>query len=95
MILEPTEDKTKNRKRLAPIQWQDVFHMLSQTYHPNTFYFEDVLTAVEKVGLSIQNESLRVKLAKYTAKGFLKKVGRKEYLISQKGQVFFNLITRS
>ena len=68
--------------------------MLSKTHHPNTFFFEDVLQATERVGLSIRHESLRVKLARYTSKGFLKKVGRKEYLLSQKGQIFFNLIIR-
>jgi len=92
-----TESKNygiKKRNRLAPILWQDVFHMLSKTHHPNTFFFEDVLHAAEKVGISIQHESLRVKLARYSSKGFLKKINRKEYLISQKGQLFFNLILR-
>ena len=94
MQTESQNSQIKKRKRLAPILWQDVFYMLSKSHHPNTFYFEDVLYSAEKVGLSIQRESLRVKLARYTAKGFLKKVGRKEYLLSQKGQVFFNLIIR-
>ena len=95
MSVESENTLKKNRKRLAPILWQDVFNMLSKAYHPNTFYFEDVQDAAEKVGLKIQSESLRVKLARYSAKGFLKKVGRKEYLISPKGQVFFDLIRKT
>jgi len=94
MLTDSKPNPSKTRKRLAPILWQDVFHMLSKTHHPDTFFFEDVYQTAERVGLSIKHESLRVKLARYTAKGFLKKVGRKEYLLSQKGQVFFNLITR-
>jgi len=92
MKFDSKPQQKNKRKRLAPVLWQDVFYMLSNTHHPNTFFFEDVLNAAEKVGLSIQRESLRVKLSRYSKKGFLKKVGRKEYLISQRGQVFFNLL---
>ena len=80
--------------RRAPILWRDVFFMICRSHHPNSFFIEDVYAAACKVGIDILPESLRVKLARYVSKGFLNKTGRKEYQLTTRGQIFFDLITR-
>ena len=47
---------------------------------------------VERENIRISNESLRVKLARYVSKGFLKKTGRARYQFTQRGQLFFDLL---
>ena len=86
--------KVSPPKRRAPILWRDAFNMLQRAHHPRSFFFEHVKEAAEKCGIEIQPESLRVKLARYTAKGFLIKTGRKEYRITPKGSQFFDLLKK-
>lgn len=81
-----------NNKRRAPVIWRNVFKVLSQIHHPKSFYFDEVAEMADSLGAKISPESLRVKLARYSQKGVLKKVGRQEYILTSKGQLFFDLL---
>lgn len=82
----------KKRRRLAPIEWQHVFDTLCRTYHPDKFHIDEVARLAKDRSITISPESLRVKLARYQTKGYLKKMGMKHYQITPKGIMFFNLL---
>ena len=89
-----TQAEFKKITRRAPELWQEVFHnIVRQRPNSESFKLNDVAYLVRRDKLiSITHESLRVKLARYSAKGYLRKIGRAEYIITSRGHMFFDLI---
>ena len=82
----------KKRRRIAPKEWRYVFDIICRTHHPGAFHIDEVERLAQDHDIKISTESLRVKLARYKTKGYLKKMGMKRYQLTQQGIIFFDLL---
>ena len=89
-----TPKGTTSITRRAPTLWREVFQSTvkrkSNAYAP--FKLDEIAYLVRRdKAISITHKSLRVKLARYAAKGYLRKEGRTEYTITSRGHMFFDI----
>ena len=89
--MEHTQNKSQCRKRRAPLEWRNLFYQFVHR-HPQPFYLEEVRNFVLRDKIEISTDGLRVKLARYASKGYLKKLGRAEYRFTNDGFYFFDLL---
>lgn len=82
------------RRRQVPNEWRTVFEKVfgPESYDGNSFGSEMVMKIAISEGLTISKEGLRVKLARYVQKGYLKKIKRGRYGLGPKGYYFFGLL---
>ena len=94
MLSDSNPLETKKVTRRAPELWRDTFAIVVRQ-RPNSepFTLNDIAYLIrrDKV-IDITRESLRVKLARYSAKGYLRKIGRAEYIITSRGHIFFDVL---
>jgi len=89
-------NETKKVTRRAPKLWQETFAALvRQRPNSESFTLDNIAYLVKRDRvINITRESLRVKLARYAAKGYLRKVGRAEYRITSRGHLFFDVLKK-
>lgn len=91
-LQEEQEKKPKKRKSTASNDWKRVFAILIKS-HPKPFGYEDIGRAANSLGIDIQDTSMRAKMSKYAKDGYIERKSSGQFIVSARGQSFFDLIT--
>ena len=82
----------RKRVRTASDRWKNVIHRAVEgENYENGIDVDSVLTAALAEGVEIARESVRVKLHRYSSRGYMKKIGRGKYALTREGIRFFKL----
>ncbi len=94
MIQTAKNYRRKKRRSVAHVVWKKVFYNIDRKYpSPKTFTLSEVVELLDRDRVvKITRESLRVKLARYVSKGYLVKIKRATYRISNEGGIYFGLL---